>query len=99
MPVEQLEPRCLLTAGNLVISEFMAANNGSFDDEDGQHSDWIEIYNADATAVNLGDWRLTDDDGDLEKWGFPDTAIQPGEYLVVFASGKDKAIAGGELHT
>ncbi|RIK73163.1 MAG: hypothetical protein DCC68_25345, partial [Planctomycetota bacterium] len=97
--IEALEPRMVLAAANLVISEFLASNSGGLRDEDGQASDWLEIYNADSTAVNLDDWYLTDNDQALTKWAFPAATIESGEYLIVFASGKNRAVVGGELHT
>ncbi len=82
-----------------VISEFAASNNGSILDEDGDSSDWIEIRNSGNTALNLQNWKLTDDDGDLAKWVFPSVTLQPGQLIVVFASAKDRRVAGSELHT
>ncbi|MGQ9590276.1 MAG: LamG-like jellyroll fold domain-containing protein [Planctomycetota bacterium] len=82
-----------------VISEFVASPDGSFLDRDGDDSDWIEIYNPGSDAVDLGGWGLTDDPGLPLKWRFPATALEGGGYLVVFASGKDRAAAGSELHT
>jgi hypothetical protein len=35
----------------------------------------------------------------LTLWTFPATNLAAGGYLVVFASGKDRSVAGGELHT
>ena len=35
----------------------------------------------------------------MRKWRFPETILASGEFLLVFASGKDLATAGGELHT
>ncbi|MBN2214816.1 MAG: CotH kinase family protein [Bacteroidales bacterium] len=83
----------------LVISEFMALNNSVIQDEDGDYSDWIEIYNADMAEINLGGWYLTDEDDNYSKWAFPDLAIDTGEYLVVFASGKDRKLEKDKLHT
>jgi len=60
---EQLEPRIALSATPL-ISEFMASNSGTLDDEDGQSSDWVELYNAGDTALNLDGWHLTEDASD-----------------------------------
>lgn len=82
-----------------VISEFMAFNSFTLADEDGAFSDWIEIYNPDTTSVNLSGWRLTDTSGNLSKWVFPAVTVQSGEFLVVFASGKNRAVAGSQLHT
>jgi len=83
----------------IVISEFMAANDTVLLDEDGDAEDWIELHNNGSTAVNLNNWHLTDDDGDLSAWTFPSTTLQADEYLVIFASGKDRAVGNSELHT
>ena len=80
------------------LTELMAGNESSIADEDGDFSDWIEIHNSETSSVDLSGWHLTDDDDDLAKWKFPETVIQPGEFLVIFASGKDKRVPGAELH-
>ncbi len=86
MRFETLEPRRVLAAANLVISEFMATNDEFLLDGDGNDSDWIEIHNADSGAVNLGDYYLTDDDGSLQKWAFPSVNLPSDSYMIVFAS-------------
>ncbi len=88
----------VLLAGPL-ITEFMADNETTLEDEDGEFSDWIEIHNPDTTPVDLAGWGLTDNADNLSKWPFPSVALQPGEFLVVFASGKDRSVPGSELHT
>ena len=82
-----------------VITEFMASNNHTLLDEDGDASDWIELYNPGTNGVDLNGWRLTDDPADLAKWTFPSTNLASHGFLVVFASGKNRAVAGQELHT
>ena len=82
-----------------LITEFMASNERTLRDQDDEYSDWIEIYNRDDTPTDLGGWHLTDDVDDLRKWRFPPTIVPPQGYLIVFASGKDRAITGSELHT
>jgi len=81
------------------ISEIMASNASGLKDEDGDFSDWIEISNPTSQTVSLNNWFLTDDIADPFKWKFPDVQMLPGAYLVVFASGKDKADPAGTLHT
>ncbi len=93
---ESLEPRCLL-ATDVVISEFMAINNGSLTDGDGDTPDWIELHNPSTAPIDLAGWHLTDDPGDLTKWEFPATTLEAESYLIVFASGKNNPPAG-ELH-
>ncbi|MEX0586320.1 MAG: lamin tail domain-containing protein, partial [Pirellulales bacterium] len=98
--LESLEARQML-AGAPVITEFMASNVTTLADEDNEFRDWIEIYNPDATAINLEDWSLTDRENALDRWKFPDVLLNPGAYMVVWASGKDRLGTGpqGQLHT
>ena len=95
---EPLETRQLL-AGDLVISEVLASNDNDLRDEDRNRTDWIEVLNRGAEPVNLDGWFLTDDAQDLSKWRFPQVELQPNQRLVVFASDKDRAQSGAELHT
>jgi hypothetical protein len=90
---------CLASsAQDLSINEFMAVNETTIQDEDGDYSDWIEIYNAGAEAVDLSGWHLSDDVTDAMKWQIGSAQIQAGEFLLVFASSKDRT-GPGELHT
>ena len=89
----------LLHAQAVVITEFLAENRDGILDEDGESPDWIEIQNQGAAAVDLEGWYLSDDADELQRWRFPRVEILPGDYLLVFASGKDRAEAGSELHT
>ncbi len=82
-----------------VINEFMAANTATLADEDGAFSDWIELHNPDAVAVDLSGWYLSDSASNKSKWQFPAVTLQPGDYLVVFASNKNRTDAGATLHT
>jgi CotH protein/lamin tail-like protein/Ig-like domain-containing protein/F5/8 type C domain-containing protein/chitobiase/beta-hexosaminidase-like protein/thrombospondin type 3 repeat protein len=84
---------------NVRISEFMANNDRTLADPDGEFPDWIEIQNADAVPANLAGWYLTDDPLALDKWAFPSVTLQPGAFLVVFASGKNLTGAQTNLHT
>ncbi len=84
---------------HLVVNEFMASNSDTLLDEDGDSSDWIEIWNPTAAAVSLDGWYLSDDATNPTMWTFPATTLPAGGYLVVFASGKNRAVAGAELHT
>jgi hypothetical protein len=86
-------------ATNVTISEFMAKNTTSITDEDGAHSDWIEIHNGGTCSVNLNGWSLTDDATQLTKWRFPSTNIAAGQYLIVWASNKNRKNPGAPLHT
>src|SRR5436309_488025 len=95
--LETLEQRRLLAG--VVINEFLAENQAGIVDQDNTHSDWIELRNTDAASVNLAGWSLTDDSTNLTKWQFPSVSIPGGGCLIVWASGKDRAVAGQQLHT
>ncbi len=88
-----------MLAATPVISEFLASNSDGLRDGDGDSSDWIEIYNPTDSTFDLSGWSLTDDVDDINQWVFPTTTIEPEEFLIVFASGKDRDVAGQELHT
>lgn len=95
LSVETLEHKRLL-AGDVVVNEFMAANSGALLDADGDSSDWIELFNPTENSIDLTGWHLSDDLDNLTKWTLPNESLGPGEYLLVFASGKDRI--SGELH-
>lgn len=85
-----------------VINEFLAAptRDGLVLDEDREPSDWVELHNPNPFAIHAGGLFLTDTELVPERWEIPEgTAIGPEGYLLVFASGKNRTVAGGELHT
>jgi hypothetical protein len=98
MTFEPLERRTLL-AVDVVINEIMTDNNNAWVDQDGEASDWLELYNRGDTAADLTGYYLTDDPALLNKWQFPATNLAVGGYMVVFASNKNRTTAGQELHT
>ena len=89
----------LTARGQVILSEFMADNKTTLADEDGAYPDWIELSNAGASPVNLSGWSLTDDPAHVVRWSFPATNLGGNGFLVVFASGKNRAVPGAPLHT
>ncbi|MDY0357897.1 MAG: lamin tail domain-containing protein [Sedimentisphaerales bacterium] len=83
----------------LVISEFVASNSRGLRDQTGQYPDWIEIQNMSSQTVNLDGWCLTDNLDNPTKWRFPPVELAPGEFLIIFASGRNEREPDGELHT
>ncbi len=75
--------------GQLVINEGSNKNYPTLLDEDGEYEDWIEIYNAGPTPIDLYNYSLSDNSNPGE-WSFPHQIIQPNEYIIVFCSGKDR---------
>lgn len=83
----------------IALTEFLANNQAGLRDADGETSDWIELLNTSTQTLNLSGWSLTDDPTQPRLWVFPATNLPPAGYLLVFASGKNRGIAGSSLHT
>ena len=80
------------------INEVLARNKYGIIDDNGNRSDWVELYNSSAQAVSLADYCLSDDVNNLSKWAFPsDAKIEANGYLLVYLSGDEKA-TGTDLH-
>ncbi|KPK79349.1 MAG: hypothetical protein AMJ81_13370, partial [Phycisphaerae bacterium SM23_33] len=101
---EQLERRLLLDS-QVLISELMAINDSTLPDGDGEFSDWLEIHNPGAEAVDLTGWQLKDSGN---TWPFPSISLGPGEFRVIFASDGRQTVQNpvdpyvdpeGNLHT
>ena len=105
MPPKFLIPMaCLFLAAaqagaQVRIAEFVARNDSGLADVDGANSDWIELENTGASAVNLAGWTLTNQAAVPGLWTLPAVSLPAGGRLVVFASGKNRVNPAAELHT
>ena len=76
---------------NLVINEILASNVANLADPDGmdEYDDWIEIYNAGSTPVDMGRFYFSDSEDPFDDripGDDPDkTTIQPGGFLLFWA--------------
>lgn len=70
---------------DLVINEFLASNQGGQADSYGEDDDWIELFNNGSETINLAGCFLSDKADEPDKWMFPDTVIESGQYLIVWA--------------
>ncbi|MDY0110498.1 MAG: CotH kinase family protein, partial [Candidatus Krumholzibacteria bacterium] len=82
-----------------LINEFLGSNATTIADDDGDYSDWLELYNPGAATFDLTGCYLSDDAGNPLRWRFPGGSVPPQGYLLVWASGKDRQSPGGDLHT
>lgn len=80
----------------LFINEFMASNDNTIADENGNYGDWIELYNGSENDIWLGDKYLTDNLGSPNKWQMPDFHLTSGGFVLFWADGNP---AAGEFHT
>ena len=83
------------THAQIVINEICSNNGAVILDENGDASDWFELYNKGTVPVSLSGYAIANDSA--PKWFFPHTTMLQGSFLLVFASGKDRKI--GEPHT
>ncbi len=88
-----------LEAQQIRINEVMASNGSIVADEDGDFEDWVELHNFGSEPVNLEGWGLSDDYDRPFRWVFPARVIGPDEFLLVWASGKDRTDPAAPLHT
>ena len=73
-------------AGEVVINEFMASNDATVADQDGEFDDWIELYNTTDAAIDLTGYFISDNDANLHKYDIPDgTMIDANGYLIIWA--------------
>ncbi|MGI9244834.1 MAG: lamin tail domain-containing protein, partial [Verrucomicrobiales bacterium] len=86
-------------AQTVFISEFVASNQDSLADEDGDSPDWLELFNSGETPIDLDGWYLTDDPALLNKWQIPGVTLPAGQFIVIFASDKNRRDPESELHT
>ncbi|MBN1465565.1 CotH kinase family protein [candidate division KSB1 bacterium] len=77
----------------VVINEVMSANDTTLLDEDGEASDWLELFNASDSSLNLGGYGLSDDPVMPCKWIFPAIEMQPRAFLIVYTSDKNRSFS------
>lgn len=84
---------------SLRINEFMAFNTSTISDPDGaanEFNDWIEIYNAGGSSIDINGFYLSDNNGNPFKFKVEGSTVIPaGGYLLIWA---DEQGAQGKLH-
>ena len=95
----QFEQSNQLALGDIIISEVMTSNSIYVQEDDSEYYDWIELYNQGSTTVDLSGYGLTDDTGNPGKWRFDDVTLEPGQYLIVLASGLGNEVKKKYIHT
>jgi hypothetical protein len=85
---------------SIVINEVQGKNDTTIADENGEHDDWIEIYNPGTFAVDLAGYYISDNATEPLKWLIPDTdaaktTIPANGFLLLWA---DKDLSQGENH-
>lgn len=87
---------CLILPGDsfsqVVINEICPSNVSVIQNSNGDYDDWVEIYNAGASSVNLSGYGLTDDTLKPFRFTFPTTSLGAGQRMIVFASDSNSSV-------
>ena len=75
--------------GKLYITSILAKNDTLKEDNNGEYSDYLELYNGYSYQINLKNYHLSDNEYETNKWTFPDIVINPKEHLIIYATGLD----------
>ena len=70
--------------GQILINEIQSSNTKTIPDENYEYDDWIEIYNAGSSSVNLSGYGLTDDSLKPYKFIFPNYNLSAVVYETQF---------------
>jgi hypothetical protein len=84
----------------LWLNEVEPLNLGGLTNSVGAYVPWIELYNPGTNLVSLEGLYLSDNYTNFGQWAFPaDAAINPGQFLVIFADGQTNLTTSGQPHT
>lgn len=75
--------------GGLMLTEAMASNKSTATDDYGEYSDWIELYNGGSSEISLKNYIITDNPDNKTKGILPDVKLGAGEYILIWASGRN----------
>ncbi|MBK9192179.1 MAG: lamin tail domain-containing protein [Crocinitomicaceae bacterium] len=73
----------------VIINEY--SPKSEYENEFGEIADWIELYNTTDSAVRIinGEWSITDDLSEEDKFVLPDTVIEPHGFLLIWCDNYD----------
>ena len=86
-----------LLFSQVLINEYSCSNMTGITDAFGEREDWIELYNTNATPLDLTGWFLSDRAGNITKWQIPNGSIAANGFKMVFCSKRD-LVSGNEYH-
>lgn len=77
-------------SAQLQLSEVCQTNMNVLADEDGDYSDWLELFNNSTEAIDLSAFALSDNTQTPAEWPLPAVTLQAGQRLLVWADGKNR---------
>lgn len=89
---------CLTVLSQPIVINEIVSSNSVLRDSDGDTPDWIELYNASDSEINLKNYRIYDQGTEDTPWEFPEVSLASGGYLLLFASDKNLSDDVTNLH-
>ncbi|MBO4452780.1 MAG: lamin tail domain-containing protein, partial [Clostridia bacterium] len=84
---------------DIVINEILTDNCSALPDFEGEFVDIIEILNVSGKTVSTAGYFISDSLEKRNRSALPDRNLEPGEIMLIFASGKETVADNGEFHT
>ncbi len=82
----------------IVINEYSAANLNTVADNFGKFEDWVELYNAGNSSVDISGYYVSDNPAEPKKWQFPQsTLLNAKSHLVLWCNGRDSVLKVGSV--
>ena len=91
--------KSLAFSQSIQINEIVSSNQSTYYDEDGDASDWIELFNPTTNSISINNWGLSDDVNDPFKWIIPNVLLDPQDFLLIMASDKNRVDMISEWET
>lgn len=76
----------------VLINEICPSNVSLVQNSNGKYDDWIELYNAGGSSVNLSGYGLTDDNSKPYQFTFPSYTLGSGQRMLIFASDSNNTV-------
>ncbi len=73
------------TLNTVYINEVCSSNLRAYKDENGEHPDYIELYNSSDHDIDLAGWKISESRDNEKAWTFPEVIIPSGGYIIVNA--------------
>ena len=78
------------TDSNLLLNEFLPANEGNIILEDNKLYSYVEVINTSSDTINLSEYYLSDDKNALYKWRLPNISLNSNETYLIYMNSLDK---------
>ena len=96
--IRQFNERYHPNPKDLMINELMNNNTQYLPQQGAQTYDWIELKNNSSSSINLSNYALSTSFDNPTRFILPNKVLQPGEKIVVFASGEVALTTSNYIH-